>query len=213
MRRICNVIRGVLLFIFAVVTGSPSDAAERTILALGDSLTAGYGLGPGEAFPNQLENAMKSAGFNVTVTNAGISGDTTAGGRSRLGWLFTDIPKPDVVIVELGANDGLRAINPTSTHANLAAIIEESQAAGAVVLLAGMFAPPNLGREYEDSFNRVFPSLAEDYDVIFYPFFLDGVAGHTNLNQTDGVHPTPEDVGIIVENILPSVIAALAEIK
>jgi acyl-CoA thioesterase-1 len=213
MRWFCNAIRGFLLFTAAVCAGAPSDAAEITILALGTSLTAGYGLGPDDAFPDQLEHALKAAGQDVAVTNAGVSGDTSAGGRNRLGWLLAGASPPDVVIVELGANDGLRAIHPASTRANLAAIIEESQTTGAVVLLTGMLAPPNLGGEYGDVFNHVFPSLAEEYNVVFYPFFLDGVAGNTNLNQADGIHPTPAGVGIIIENIMPSVIAALAKLK
>lgn len=206
MRRIFNVFSAVLM---AAVLLMSAPAGAQTILALGDSLTAGYGLGPGESFPDQLEIALNDAGRDVEVINAGVSGDTTAGGKGRLGWLISGDDKPDVVIVELGANDGLRAIDPTSTQANLAAIIEQAQSAGAVVLLAGMYAPPNLGNEYADAFNEVFPSLADAYDVIYYPFFLEGVAGDTALNQGDGIHPTAEGVGIVVENILPSVIEAL----
>lgn len=213
MRGFCNATRSILLFIAVMAVGTPSEASEKTILALGDSLTAGYGLGPGEAFPDQLERALKAAGKDATVINAGVSGDTTAGGLTRLSWLLAGMSPPDVVIIELGANDGLRAIDPASTRANLSAIIEKTQAAGAVVLLTGMYAPPNLGDEYESSFNRVFPSLVEEFNVMFYPFFLDGIAGHASLNQADGIHPTPEGVGVVVKNILPTVIEALSKAK
>lgn len=216
MRRIYNVF-GAVLLIWTIAAGLavlPAQAAEKTILALGDSLTAGYGLGPGESFPDQLQAALRDAGRDVAVTNAGVSGDTSAGGRGRLAWLLgggdPNAAGPDVIIVELGANDGLRAIDPASTRANLADIIETAQGAGAVVLLTGMVAPPNLGREYADAFNTVFPGLAEEYDVLFYPFFLEGVAGETALNQHDGIHPTADGVAVIVENILPSVLEALA---
>ena len=209
MRRFFNIFSVLALMILA----QPAAAAGTTILALGDSLTAGYGLGPGEAFPDQLERALVASGHDVSVTNAGVSGDTSAGGKGRFAWLIGGANEtnslPDVVIIELGANDGLRAIDPASTQANLAMIIEQAQAAGAVVLLTGMMAPPNLGAEYTAAFNAVYPSLAGEYDVVFYPFFLDGVAGDTRLNQPDGIHPTAEGVGIIVDKILPKVLEAL----
>ena len=209
IRRIYNGFAAGLLAI-GLLLGGPVNA--QTILALGDSLTAGYGLGPGESFPDQLQAALAEAGRDVNVINAGVSGDTTAGGKGRLGWLISG-DKPDVVVVELGANDGLRAIDPASTKANLADIIEQAQAVGAVVLLAGMYAPPNLGAGYADTFNAVFPSLAETYGVVYYPFFLEGVAGDLSLNQADGIHPTAEGIGIVVDNILPSVIEALERAK
>lgn len=210
MRRIYNVFAALLL-VSGLLATSPVTA--KTILALGDSLTAGYGLGPGESFPDQLEVRLAERGHDVRVINAGVSGDTSAGGKGRLGWLIGGAEKPDVVIVELGANDGLRATDPATTRANLASIIEQSQAAGAVVLLTGMVAPPNLGSEYAESFNAVFPSLAAAYDVVFYPFFLEGVAGDLNLNQADGIHPTAEGIGIVVDNILPSVLEALERVN
>ncbi|MEQ8665265.1 MAG: arylesterase [Rhodospirillales bacterium] len=213
MRRFFNVLS--LLVVAFAISGAPGTAvaAERTIMALGDSLTAGYGLGPGEAFPDQLERALRDSGRDIAVTNAGVSGDTSAGGKGRFAWLIGSGELPDVVIVELGANDGLRAIDPTSTRANLADIIRQAQAAGAVVLLTGMYAPPNLGAEYTEAFNFVYPSLAEEYDVVFYPFFLEGVAGDPSLNQPDGIHPTAEGIGIIVENIWPAVIEALERVE
>lgn len=216
MRRIYNAMtrpltRALTAFAFTLALLVSAPLSAQTILALGDSLTAGYGLGPGESFPDQLQAALQSAGRDIRVINAGVSGDTSAGGKGRLGWLISGNDRPDVVIIELGANDGLRAIDPMTTRANLADTIEQAQAAGAVVLLAGMYAPPNLGTEYAAAFNSVFPDLALAYDVVFYPFFLEGVAGDLSLNLPDGIHPTGEGIGIIVENIMPSVLEALAK--
>jgi acyl-CoA thioesterase-1 len=143
----------------------------------------------------------------VRVINGGVSGDTSKGGLSRVDWLFAD--KPDLMILELGANDGLRGLPPQETKKNVAAIIEKAQAEGVTVLLTGMLAPPNLGREYNDEFNAVFPELAAEYDTLFYPFFLDGVAGDSSLNQGDGMHPTGAGVDVIVTRILPIVKKAL----
>lgn len=198
------------MLIAAVGAASAQQQGDRpTILALGDSLTAGYGLAKSESFPAVLEEALADAGRPAEVINAGVSGDTSKGGLSRVDWLLTD--KPDLVLLELGSNDGLRALDPAQTYQNLAAIIEKAQAAGAHVLLAGMLAPPNLGREYGEEFNDVFPRLADDYDVTFYPFFLEGVAAEPELNLSDGMHPNAQGVEVIVENILPSVIDALDE--
>ncbi len=185
--------------------------AETTILALGDSLTAGYGLSKAESFPNKLQAALTEAGHDARVVNGGVSGDTSKGGLSRVDWLFAD--KPDLMILELGANDGLRGLPPSETKKNLAAIIEKAQAAGVRVLLTGMMAPPNLGREYSEEFNAVFPDLAEEYDTLFYPFFLDGVAADASLNQGDGMHPTGAGVDVIVTRILPIVEQALDGLK
>ena len=181
--------------------------ADALILALGDSLTAGYGLDNADSFPVRLEQALNAAGHAVTVTNGGVSGDTSKGGLNRVDWLFAE--KPDLLLLELGANDGLRGLPPEDTQANLAAIIEKAQAADVPVLLTGMMAPPNLGREYGEAFNAVFPALADQYDVFYYPFFLDGVAADPSLNQGDGMHPNAQGVDVIVERILPSVIEAL----
>lgn len=211
-----NAVRSLIIKIFIVMAAfisiaEPVWASGNKILVLGDSLTAGYGLGPGESFADQLARALNDAGQSAEVINAGVSGDTTAGGRGRIGWLLAGQEKPDLVIIELGANDGLRAINPESTRANLASIIEQAESSGSRVLLTGMLAPPNLGQEYADAFNRIYPDLAEKYDVAFYPFFLEGVAGVPHLNQQDGIHPTVEGVAIIVENILPTIIKNLPE--
>ncbi|HMA16031.1 MAG TPA: arylesterase [Kiloniellaceae bacterium] len=178
-------------------------------MAFGDSLTHGYGLGPGETFPEQLEAALQADGFDVTVLNAGNSGDTTAGGLARLDWALAD--DPDAMIVELGANDGLRGLDPAATYANLDAMLTKLKDAGLPVLLAGMLAPPNLGREYGEAFNAVYPRLAEKHDVLLYPFFLDGVAAERALNQGDGIHPNAEGVAEIVARIKPHVVRLLEQ--
>ncbi|MFC6855413.1 arylesterase [Marivibrio halodurans] len=180
---------------------------KPVILALGDSLTAGYGLSKQDSFPAELERALAEAGTPARVVNAGVSGDTSKGGLSRVDWLLAE--DPDVLLLELGSNDGLRALDPTQTHDNLKAIIEKAEKAGIHVLLAGMMAPPNLGKEYGEDFNAIFPRLAEEHDVTFYPFFLEGVAARPALNQSDGMHPNAEGVDVVVENILPSVQEAL----
>ncbi len=174
------------------------------IAAFGDSLTAGHGLPAADAFPVRLESALRKAGKRVRVINAGVSGDTTAGGRARLGWVLAD--KPDAVIVELGANDAMRGIDPAETSRNLAAILQILKRRGIRVLLAGMLAPPNLGDRYAEAFNAIYPELAAAYDVPLYPFFLDGVAAIPALNQPDGIHPTAKGVERIVKGILPYVV-------
>lgn len=184
-----------------------ANESEKVILALGDSLTAGYGLSKQDSFPTQLETALSENGHKVRVINAGVSGDTSAGGLSRLDWLLSE--KPDLLLLELGANDGLRALAPTETKTNLAKIIKKAKAANIPVLLAGMLAPPNMGRDYGADFNAIYPELAKQYDVVFYPFFLEGVAGDPTLNQGDGMHPTAEGVSIIVDRLLPYVERAL----
>ena len=194
----------VLAVLAAFIAFSPGAAkAETQLLVLGDSLTAGYGLPKEDAFPAQLQKALDAAGHEVVVVDAGVSGDTTAGGRSRLGWaLSEDI---DAVIVELGGNDGLRGIDPSETGANIDAILAELKERELPALLAGMLAPPNLGRDYGDAFNAVFATAAVKHGAVFYPFFLDGVAADPSLNQSDGIHPNAEGVAIVVERILPYV--------
>lgn len=179
------------------------------IVAFGDSLTAGFGLRARDAFPEQLARALDAAGVDATVINSGVSGDTTAGGRARLDWSLPE--QANLVIVELGANDGLRGIDPAETEANLDAILAALGSRGIPVLLTGMLAPPNLGREYATAFDTVFPRLAAKHDVAFYPFFLEGVAADAALNQPDGIHPNAEGVARIVEGITPYVIRALED--
>ena len=176
-------------------------AAESRLLALGDSLTAGYGLAQAESFAAQLERALRDRGHAVRVINAGVSGDTSAGGRSRLDWALAD--DPHVALVALGANDGLRGLDPRSTFENLDAILARLEAAGVPALLAGMKAPPNLGREYAREFEGVFARLAARHDVVFYPFFLDGVVAEPALNQADRIHPNARGVAVIVGRLLP----------
>ena len=192
----------VAAVILATVSPAQSTAETVRILGLGDSLMAGYGLPEEEAFPVRLEKALQAEGLDVAITNAGVSGDTTAGGRARLEWSLA--AKPDAVIVELGGNDGLRGIDPDETRRNLVAILDRLKELGLPTLLAGMLAPPNLGREYGDEFAQVFRDLAAQYDVVSYPFFLDGVAAEPALNQPDGIHPNKDGVTVLVERFAPT---------
>jgi acyl-CoA thioesterase-1 len=197
---------------FAAVLATASHAAAaRTLrlVALGDSLTAGLGLAPGKAFPDRLEAALHAKGWDVKVINAGVSGDTAADGLARFEWAVP--PGADALIVELGANDMLRGLKPDATKATLAAILDRARGAHLPTLLAGMQAAPNLGAEYAGQFSAIYPALAKAYDVLLYPFFLDGVAGDPKLNQPDGLHPTAEGVEIIVQKILPSVEALMKQ--
>jgi len=197
-----------------LVSGGTSIASEPSvsetsapepfhIVALGDSLSAGYLLPPGAGFPEQLGRALTQKGHHVTVMNAGVSGDTSTGGLARLDWAVS--PATNAVILELGSNDALRGIEPDVTRANLDAILQQLTERGVKVLIAGMLAPPNMGDEYAADFNGIFADLAEKYDLPLYPFFLDGVAAERHLNLADGMHPTEEGVGVIVERILPLV--------
>lgn len=181
-----------------------ADGKPLTILAFGDSLVAGFGLGTRDGFTARLEAALKAKGVNARVVNAGLSGDTSAGGLARLDWALE--PKPDFAIVELGANDGLRGLDPAQTRANLDAILTKLKAKGVPVLFAGMYAPPNMGPDYGKAFNALYPELARKHGVAFYPFFLDGVAADPSLNQPDGIHPNAKGVDVIVERIFPYVI-------
>lgn len=178
-------------------------AAPVRILAFGDSLTAGYGLPEGDGFVPQLQQALEKMGREVTVINGGVSGDTTAGGLSRLDWMLAE--KPDFVILELGANDMLRGLDPAQARANLDATIQRIKQSGAKLLLVGMQAARNMGDDYRRSFDAIYPELARAHDVPLYPFFLEGVAARPELNQQDGLHPTREGVAIIIGNILPYV--------
>jgi acyl-CoA thioesterase-1 len=179
------------------------------IAVLGDSLAAGFGLDPSDAFPAQLQRALQARGHAVEVANHGVSGDTSAGGRQRVEWMLLD--RPRVVLVELGANDALRGLDPGRLEANLDAILATLEASGVTTLLAGMRAPPNLGAEYTARFDAVYPRLAARWGVGLYPFFLEGVAGREELNQHDGIHPNARGVARIVAGILPLVETTLVQ--
>lgn len=182
-------------------------AQPMKIVALGDSLTAGYGLGAGDGFTERLQARLKADGLDVSVVNAGVSGDTSKGGLARLDWSVPD--DTALVILELGANDALRGIEPAQTRANLDAMLTRLKERNIPVLLAGMIAPPNMGEDYGNAFNPIYAELASKHCVALYPFFLDGVAGEASLNQADGMHPNAKGTGIIVERIAPAVMKAL----
>jgi acyl-CoA thioesterase-1 len=193
-----------------IVSGSgPAMGRTTQILAFGDSLTAGFGLPPEHSFPVQLEKRLRADGIDAQVVNAGGSGDTTSGGLTRLDWSLAD--KPDLVILELGANDMLRGIDPATVRANLDAMIGKIRASGAKLLLAGMQASPNWGEKYKREFDLIYPELARRHGVALYPFFLDGVVMNPELNQPDGLHPNRRGVASIVERIAPRVVELLGE--
>jgi acyl-CoA thioesterase-1 len=202
MTRIYKAMVSIVLLVMMAAAGHAA-AKPVKILALGSSLTQGYGLPPGTEFTVQLQAALKGAGIDAVVTNAGVSGDTSAGGLSRLDWSLAD--HPDAVILELGSNDMLRGTPPAETEKNLRAILDKLKAAHVKVLLTGMHAQRNLGADYVRQFDAIYPRLAKQYDVLFYPFFLDGVALNPKLNQADGMHPNPAGVKIVVARMLPSV--------
>ena len=179
-------------------------AEDLRILVLGDSLTAGYGLASRDALPARLEAALRARGLDARVIDAGVSGDTTAGGLARLEWALAD--RPHAVIVALGANDALRAIEPAVARSNLDRLLAALSERRLPVLLAGMLAPRNLGPEYGARFDTIYPELAERHGVLLYPFLLDGVATVAELNQADGLHPNKAGVEVIVERMLPSVL-------
>jgi acyl-CoA thioesterase-1 len=196
----------------AAFAQSPAAAAKPVkMVVLGDSLSAGLGLSASAAFPAQLQKALKTKGIAVDMVNAGVSGDTSSGGRDRLDW---SVPAgTEAVIVELGANDALRGIDPTVTRSALADILTRLKARKITVLLCGMVAPPNYGADYSARFNAIYPDIAKQFGVPLYPFFLEGVATDARLNQADGLHPTAEGVDVIVQNILPTVEAFLGAIS
>jgi acyl-CoA thioesterase-1 len=207
------------LFPFALAAAVPAAAQTPAagnegplILAFGDSLTAGYGLGRGLGFAPQLQDALRRHGIKARVHDAGVSGDTSAGGRARLGWTLQRLgAKPDLAIVELGANDMLRGVDPKVTEANLDAILAELDKQGIPVLVAGMLAAPNLGPDYRRRYEAIFPTLARKYDAELYPFILQGVVGNRALLLGDGVHPNFEGIKRMVTGILPTVQRALAK--
>jgi acyl-CoA thioesterase I len=207
----------ILVLIMALMTVetvlAQGSVAARPIkmVVLGDSLSAGYGLPAGAAFPVRLQKALDTKGIKVDMINAGVSGDTSSGGRDRLDW---SVPEgTEAVIVELGANDALRGTDPAVTRAALSDILTRLKARGIAVLMCGMVAPPNYGTDYADRFNAIYPDLAKSFGVPLYPFFLEGVAADAKLNQADGMHPTAEGVDIVVKNILPTVEAFLGKLS
>jgi acyl-CoA thioesterase-1 len=207
----------ILVLIMALMTVetvlAQGSVAARPIkmVVLGDSLSAGYGLPAGAAFPVRLQKALDTKGIKVDMINAGVSGDTSSGGRDRLDW---SVPEgTEAVIVELGANDALRGTDPAVTRAALSDILTRLKARGIAVLMCGMVAPPNYGTDYADRFNAIYPDLAKSFGVPLYPFFLEGVAADAKLNQADGMHPTAEGVDIVVKNILPTLEAFLGKLS
>jgi len=206
----------VLMLALMTVAGPASgpawaDATKPVkLVVLGDSLSAGLGLPAQEAFPAKLQKALQAKGIEIDMTNAGVSGDTASGGRDRLDWSVPD--GTEGVIVELGANDALRGIDPDVTRSALTEIVQRLKARKIPVMLCGMLAPPNYGAEYAARFNSIYPDLAKKFDVPLYPFFLDGVAADAKLNQADGIHPTAQGVDIIVRNMMPTVEAFIGTI-
>ena len=194
----------------SMVAATLSWAAPIEIVGFGDSLMAGYDLASGEGFPEVLERELTDLGYDVSVVDAGVSGDTTSGGLSRLEWSVPETA--DIVIVELGGNDALRGIDPAVTRRNLDAMLDAIRVRGQRAILAGMLAPPNLGAEYEAAFNAIYPALAESRDVPLYPFFLDG-AIQEGLMLSDGIHPTAEGVELMVDRFLPTLLPVLDELS
>jgi acyl-CoA thioesterase-1 len=209
--RVQSIARLVAVLLLTLLSGVlPATAKTVRLVALGDSLTAGFGLAAADAFPAKLEAALKAKGYDVAVANAGVSGDTVKGGLARLDWSVG--PDADGVIVELGANDALRGFDPVATRATLEAILARLDERRLPVLLAGMMAPRNLGPEYVQAFDSIYPDLAKKHDALLYPFFLDGLVGRPDLVQADGLHPTAAGVDMIVARILPSVEALMRRI-
>jgi acyl-CoA thioesterase-1 len=205
----------ILALMLGLMTVTPVFAAEAIkpikLVVLGDSLSAGLGLPANESFPVKLQKALSDKGIEIDLTNAGVSGDTASGGRDRLDWSVAD--GTEAVIVELGANDALRGIDPAITRSALTEILKRLQARGIAVMLCGMLAPPNYGSDYAAKFNAIYPDLAKQFGVTFYPFFLDGVAADAKLNQADGIHPTAAGVDIVVARMLPTVEAFLRPLR
>jgi acyl-CoA thioesterase-1 len=201
---------GLMLFLAVCGAISSARAEPFKIVGFGDSLMAGFGLGPGEGFTDKLQAALRAKGHDVTVANAGVSGDTTSGGLARLDWSVPD--GTQLVILELGANDMLRGVAPDIAGKNLDEMMGKLKQRNIAVLLAGMRAAPNLGADYLTAFDAIFPDLAAKYGVPLYPFFLDGVAGQPGLQLEDGLHPNARGVDLMVERILPTVEKAIAAV-
>jgi len=204
----------IVMILIACAAGSlyaaPADAPVK-IVVLGDSLSAGYGLPAEAAFPEKLAQALRAKGIAATVANAGVSGDTSSGGLSRLDW---SVPEgTQAVVLELGANDALRGIDPQLTRKALDEIVRQLQQRHILVLLCGMRAPRNMGPDYVQAFDSIFPALASEHGLVFYPFFLEGVATDPKLNQHDGLHPTADGVEVIVAGIMPKIEDLIARVR
>src|SRR5262245_19562909 len=211
-RQLCLGIAFVnLSIVLAAVAGAAQTQKPIRIVTFGDSLTAGFNIAQKDAFPVQLERALAAKGHEVEVINASVSGDTTAAALARFDWAVPE--DVDAAIVELGGNDALRGLPPAQMQKNLDAIVRRLKDRGIQVLLAGMKAPRNLGDSYVAAFDAVYPELAKTHDLVLYPFFLEGVALKAKLNLSDGVHPNPDGVAVIVQSILPSVEELLARVK
>jgi acyl-CoA thioesterase-1 len=203
IKDLTSAITGILATCFIMMCTLMTNASAKPleVVAFGDSLMAGYQLDREDAFPNRLAEALNANGLEINMTNAAVSGDTTSGGLARLDWSIPD--GTDVVILELGANDALRGLPAETTRENLDKMMARLSERNITIFLMGMLAPPNMGSDYEQQFNTIYPDLANKYEVEFYPFFLDGVAGIPELNISDGIHPNPKGIAVMVEKILP----------
>lgn len=208
-----KIILSVLVLFFLSTFGAESRSEEKIVLAMGDSLMVGYNLPPGASFPARLEDWLIENGLDVKVLNSGVSGDTSTAGRSRLEWALAGAAggKPDLFILEFGGNDMLRGIDPALTRENMDAILKALTEKDINVLVMGMRAAPNLGAEFEQEFNAIFPELAKKYGVHLYPFYLEGVASIKELNLEDGIHPNEKGIDVMVENAGPMILRLLQD--
>jgi acyl-CoA thioesterase-1 len=192
-------------------TATPAARQGLLIVAMGDSLTEGLGVDSAEAYPAQLQRKLQENGYDVTVVNAGVSGETSSGARSRTDWVLRQ--KPDIVILATGGNDGLRGIDPAITQENIDQIVQSIQASGAVVVLAGMEMVQNMGTQFTSDFRAIYPEIAQRHNLILMPFLLEGVAANPDLNQPDFIHPTAEGYTIVVDNLYPYVVQAIEQVQ
>jgi|SRR5665213_252835 len=202
-------LRHFIALLFTILIVLPVQA-DTTILALGDSLTAGYGLEAGHAMPDVLQSALRKDGKDITIINAGVSGDTAAQAAARLDWSLT--PDVKAIVLELGANDALRGLPPEGADKALREIMDKAKAKNLPVLILGMKAPPNLGIDYQTKFDAIYPKLAADYGAALYPFYLEGVAADPTLNQADAMHPNDAGVAIIVQRLEPVVASFVSKL-
>lgn len=192
-------------------TSTPATHSGILIVAMGDSLTEGLGVDTADAYPAQLERKLRAGGYDVTVVNAGVSGETSSGALSRVDWVLRQ--QPDIVILATGGNDGLRGVEPSVTEKNIDQIVQKVQDSGAVVVLGGMEMVQNMGTQYTSDFRAIYPEIAKRHNLILMPFLLEGVAGHPELNQADTIHPTAEGYKIVVDNLYPFVVQAIGQVQ